>query len=338
MNGAQADVFDQIKGLFPDLAPYLVRRDNAAPASAASYQTSPIRGRRRTKAEMAEIRTGIYQIVEADQPMTVRQVFYRASVAGLVEKTEGEYNSTVARLLLEMRRAGELPYSWIADNTRWMRKPKTYSGLADFIDRHQRAYRRDLWTETDAYVEIWLEKEALAGVVFDVTAEYDVPLMVSRGFASESYLYSAADAITDQLVSKDQAVIYYFGDFDPSGLHISNSIEIGLRRLCDQLLKGFEPEQLVFKRMAINEGQIKHWELPTRPTKRVGNRHANGWPDGRPSVELDALPPGELRDLVRFCVEQHVDQDQLDHLRTVEQEERQQLQIFGQQIAAGGAP
>jgi hypothetical protein len=303
------------------------------------YQTSPIKRHRRTKAEMAEIRDGLYRIIEADGPMTVRQVFYRASVADLVEKSETEYNQTVARLLLEMRRAGELPYSWVADNTRWMRKPKSYSGLAEFIDRHQRAYRRDLWGEADVYLEVWLEKEALAGVVFDVTAEYDVPLMVSRGFASESYLYSAADAITDQLsAGKQQAIIYYFGDFDPSGLHISNSIENGLRRLCDQLLKGFEPEMLVFERMAINEGQIKHWELPTRPTKRAGNSHANGWPDGRPSVELDALPPGELRDLVRLCIEQHVDQDQLDHLRTVEKEERRQLQIFGQQIGAGVAP
>jgi hypothetical protein len=180
------DVFDQIKGLYPDLAPYLVRRDDAAPAPPAAYQTSHIKSRRRTKAEMAEIRAGIYQIVEADQPMTVRQVFYRAEVAGLVEKTEAEYTSTVARLLLEMRRAGELPYDWISDNTRWMRKPKTYTGLADFIDTHQRAYRRSLWSEADTYVEIWLEKEALAGVVIDVTSEYDVPLMVSRGFASEA--------------------------------------------------------------------------------------------------------------------------------------------------------
>jgi hypothetical protein len=132
---------------------------------------------RRTKAEMAELRTGLYEIVKADQPMTVRQVFYRAVVAGLVEKTELEYQCTVARLLLEMRRTGQIPYSWIADNTRWMRKPKTYTGLADFIERHQQAYRRDLWAEADVYTEIWCEKEALAGILYDVTWDYDVPLI-----------------------------------------------------------------------------------------------------------------------------------------------------------------
>jgi hypothetical protein len=305
----------------------------------ATYRSSPTKGRRRTKAEIADIRSGLRAIVAAEHPMTVRQVFYQAVVAGLVEKAEAEYTSTVARLLLEMRRAGEIPYSWISDNTRWMRRPATYTGLADFIERHQRTYRRDLWTEADTYVEIWLEKEALAGVVVDVTSEYAVPLMVSRGFASDSYLYSAADAITDQLVEgKQQAVIYYLGDHDPSGLHISNSIEQGLRRLCHSLCRGFEPEMLVFERVAVDEEQIKHWKLPTRPTKTKGNNHAKGWPDGRPSVELDAIPPGELRYLVRFCIEQHVDQHQVDHLRTVEKAEQEQLQIFGQQIAAGAAP
>jgi hypothetical protein len=304
----------------------------------AGYRTSPIKRHRRTKAEMAELRTGLYRIVAADHPMTVRQVFYQASVAGLVEKTEGEYQNTIARLLLDMRRKGEIPYRWISDNTRWMRRPAMYGGLADFVERHQRTYRRDLWAEADTYVEIWCEKEALAGVLYDVTEEYGVPLMVSRGFASESYLYSAADAITDQLVDgKQQAFVYYFGDFDPSGLHISNQIEKGLRRLCHELCRDFEPELLVFQRMAVTEEQIEGWNLPTRPTKRQGNPHAIGWPDGRPSVELDAFSATDLRYIVRCCIEHHIDQGQLDHLRTIEAAEREQLRIFGQHVA-GAAP
>jgi hypothetical protein len=287
---------------------------------------------------MAGLRAGIYQILKADQPMTVRQVFYQAVVAGLVEKTEGEYNATVARLLLEMRRSGQIPYTWISDNTRWQRKPRTYRGLADFIARHQQAYRRDLWAQAADYLEIWLEKEALAGVVFEVTELYDVPLMVSRGFASESYLYSAADTITDQLVQgKQLAFIYYFGDFDPSGIHISNSIEKSLRRLCHQLASGFEPDMLVFERVAVTEEQIETWTLPTRPTKRRGNSHATSWPDGRPSVELDAFSANDLRNLVRFCIEDHVDEDELVNLRVIEGQEREQLRLFGQQVA-GAAP
>ena len=157
-----------------------------------------------------------------------------------------------------------------------------------------------------------MRKNHWLGVLYDVTAQFDVPLMVSRGFASESYLYSAADAITDQLSdagSATRAIVYYFGDFDPSGVHISQSIEAGLRRLCGELLNGFDDDQhLFFKRVAVTEEQIKAWRLPSRPTKLAGNSHAKGWPDGRPSVELDAIPPRGLRALARRCIDQHIDQ------------------------------
>ena len=305
-----------------------------------SYVASHIKRRRRSKAEIAALRDALEAIVAADQPMTVRQVFYRAVVAGLVEKTEAEYQSTVARLLLEMRRSGQIPYDWISDNTRWMRKPKTYTGLADFIARHQHAYRRDLWSDSDTYVEVWCEKEALAGVLYDVTREFDVPLMVSRGFASESYLYSAADAITDQLSSQGsaaRAVIYYFGDCDPSGLHISQSIEAGLRRLCGELLTGFQADDLRFERVAVTDAQIEMMRLPTRPTKLEGNRHAKGWADGRPSVELDAIPPGSLRAIARKCIEHHLDQNHLAWVHLIEEEEREQLRLFGSTLAGSRA-
>ena len=100
------------------------------PVVTATYVTSHIKRRRRSRAEIAALRDGIEAIVAADYPMSVRQVYYRGVVAGLWEKTETEYQCTVARLLLEMRRSGQLPYAWLADNTRWMRKPKSYSSLS----------------------------------------------------------------------------------------------------------------------------------------------------------------------------------------------------------------
>jgi hypothetical protein len=290
---------------------------------------------------MADLRQRLVDIVMAQRPMTVRQAFYQAVVHGLVEKDEGEYKSTIARLLLDMRRSGEIPHSWIVDNTRWMRKPRTYRGLADFIEAHQRTYRRSLWEGSETYIEVWCEKEALAGVLLDVTSEFDVPLMVSRGFASESYLYAAADKITDELSehgSAAQAVIYHLGDFDPSGVHAASAIEAGLRRLCGELLSGFTSDHLAFERVAVTEEQISTFGLPTRPTKRAGNAHANSWPDGRPSVELDAIPPETLRWLARDCIERHLDPDRLAELRVVEDAEREQLQLWAQALSPAPAP
>jgi hypothetical protein len=110
--------------------------------------------------------------------MTVRQVFYQATVYDTVEKAETGY-AKVQVDLTKMRRAGVLPYDWLTDNTRWQRKPDTFDSVEDALQETARLYRKALWKDIDAYVEIWLEKDALAGVVYPVTSMFDVPLMGS---------------------------------------------------------------------------------------------------------------------------------------------------------------
>src|SRR5436853_7024145 len=85
---------------------------------------------RRTRAEIASLRKRLREILAEDHPQSVRQVFYRATVLGLVPKTEDGY-VTIKRLLGEMRRSRAVPYTWIADSPRWMRKPTTWSSLED---------------------------------------------------------------------------------------------------------------------------------------------------------------------------------------------------------------
>jgi hypothetical protein len=301
-----------------------------------AYGPRSLKRRRRSNAEIDRLREALFDIVEAQQPMTVRQIFYQATVADLVAKEEAQYHA-LGRLLTQMRRDGTIPYEWIADNTRWMRRPSTYTGLADFIEQHQRDYRRDLWAEAPDYIEVWCEKEALAGVIYEETWDYDVPLGVSRGFASESYLYTAADVITTRLSDQGsawQAVIYYFGDFDPSGLKIGESIERGLRRICRAIVPDWwDEDMLVFERVAVTPAQVEQWDLPTRPTKRAGNAHAKDFAGD--SVELDAIPPLELRGLVRACIERHVNRRALEVLRVAEESERDILRAFGKQVASG---
>src|SRR2546421_9980146 len=100
--------------------------------------------------------------------MTVRQVFYQATVRGLVEKTERDYDK-VQIALANMPRAGAMPYDWIVDFTRWQRKPRTFRDVNHALQETSRLYRKDLWASAESYVEIWLEKDALAGVVAPVT-------------------------------------------------------------------------------------------------------------------------------------------------------------------------
>jgi hypothetical protein len=88
----------------------------------------------------------------------------------------------VQRCLVELRLEHDMPFDWLVDNSRWMRKPRSYSSLEEMLRITAHTYRRALWTEADVYVEIWIEKDALADVLYPITSEYDVPLMVSRGY------------------------------------------------------------------------------------------------------------------------------------------------------------
>ena len=258
----------------------------------------------------------LWSIVDAVRPCTVRQAFYQATVRGVVPKTEAGYDK-VGRLLVEMRLDHSLPWEWIADNTRWMRKPITYGSLGDAAQWWAAGYRREL-VPALGRVEVWLEKDALAGVIYPVTKEWDVPLMVTRGYASLSFLHSAAE-------SWDEAVtIYYLGDHDPSGRDIDRNVEERLREFAPDI-------DLTFERIAVTEEQIARWNLPSRPTKRTDTRSRDWVGD---SIELDAILPDRLRDLVRTNIESHVDEDQLDRIRVAEAAERESLRDFARGFKA----
>jgi hypothetical protein len=270
---------------------------------------------------MDRIRDAIRHLLAEDNPMTVRQVFYQLVSRGVIAKTEAEYKQTVVRLLTAMRRSEEIPFGWIADNTRWMRKPRTYSSLGDMLEQSTRLYRRALWDDQDAYVEVWLEKDALAGVLYQETEPWDVPLMVTRGYASVSYLYEAAAAIDAE---GKPAYLYYFGDFDPSGCDITRAVERGLRE--------FAPDaEIHFQRVAVTREQIEAWDLPTRPTKQTDSRSKNF--DGE-SVEVDAIPPARLRTMVRECIERHIDREALERTRMIEEQERHTLANIQEQFGS----
>jgi hypothetical protein len=339
-------------------------KTEAERAQPPAYRSSPTK-RRRTKADMDAIRMALVATLAEDHPMSVRQVFYRLTAQGVVDKTEAEYKGTVCRLLAEMRRSGAIPYHWLADSTRWMRRPRTFSSMEEALRRTASTYRRALWDDAPVCVEIWLEKEALAGVLVEVTDEWDVPLMVTRGYASISFLYAAGEAIRERSDNGQRTAIYYFGDRDPSGVDIDRQIRQGIgesmdtpaipddftaadlvnlqrgqqhlghtvaRRDAEELEDVFD-EHATFTRVAVTEAQIGEWDLPTRPTKKTDSR-AKGF-DAQ-SVEVDAIPSHQLRALAQEAIEGHVDHRQLDVLRTYEDEERRGLLELTVALERGG--
>jgi hypothetical protein len=275
------------------------------------YRSSRIKRKRprSTKAEVDARRESLLEIVGEMRPVTVRQVFYQATVRGLVEKTEAGYGKVQTDLVL-LRRSGDLPYDWLADNTRWQRKPRTFDSVEEVLRETAAFYRKSLWTNAEAYVELWLEKDALAGVVDPITSMYDVPLMVARDYASLSFLHEAAEYINGLDVP---AFIYHLGDFDPSGVNAGKKIEETLRDLAPDA-------EIEFARLAVTPSQINAWHLPTRPTKQSDSRSKNF---GEVSVELDAIEPDQLRRLVQTAIERHLPPEQFDLLKAAEESERE---------------
>jgi hypothetical protein len=293
--------------------------------TASVYGTGVLNGNpkrhRSTKTQLAEIDDAIYDIAEAEKPITVRGLFYRVMSRGLVAKTDRADKGSgipsgygiVQREVLKMRRRGDLPYGWITDGTRYQLKPRTWSNAQAALDNTAKMYRRALWAEQDCHIELWVEKAAIEGVVYPVTDEFDVPMLPARGFASETFLYETAEDINDD---RRTAFIYQLGDHDPSGVCAWKVIERRLQEFVDNDI------QLTFERIAVTPEQITQLNLPTRSTKQTDSRAAGFEGD---SVEVDAIPSSMLRRLVRDAIERHIDQEALRFTRIAEDSERNVL-------------
>lgn len=283
------------------------------------YKASPIKRQRATRDEMEARAEFLIDYAQRHKPVTVRQLFYAATVAGVpgIDKTEAGYNKVQVQVL-DLRRAGRLPYDSISDATRYMRKPRTYDGWEDALQNTARLYRKALWADIDKEVEIWLEKSALAGVLYPVTSEYDVPLMPTGGYSSETFAYGAVNAMRG---SGKTLVIYALYDFDRSGEDAALSLQEKVERF------GVDFDVPVeFHQLGLTRQQVFELDLPTRPAKRntVADQR---WPHDF-AAELDAIPPDTIRDMVRDAIEDHLPAYQLHTLKQIEAEERATLMRF----------
>ena len=164
------------------------------------YKACPVKRSRRSKVELEALRSVIYDVCQLDHPLSVRGVFYRVMSTGAIEKTEREYDA-VQRQVLEMRRAGSLPYEWIADGTRWSIKGESWGSVEQALDDVAASYRRALWHDQNVYVEVWSEKDAISSIISPITSKWDIHLQIARGFSSESFLWSTAKTISARMTA-----------------------------------------------------------------------------------------------------------------------------------------
>ncbi|QQA45014.1 hypothetical protein FHY64_13740 [Pelagovum pacificum] len=268
---------------------------------------------------MAEREAFLVSYATAHAPVTVRGLYYQAEVAALpgIEKTENGYRKVQSQVL-KLRQAGRMPYSAISDATRYMRKPRTFDGWEEALSDTVRLYRKSLWADQHETVEVWLEKSALAGVIYPVTAEYDVPLMCTVGFTSETFAYEAVEM---QRGTGQRLVILALYDFDRAGQDACRSLQSKVERFAEEM-----DVEVAFEHLGLNLGQVRDLSLPTRPPKRKSPADRR-WPHDI-AAELDAIPPDDLRALVREAIERRLPLAELERLKDIEEAERDTLRDF----------
>ena len=267
-----------------------------------------------TAADRETLRAGIYAVLAAEPGQSVRHVFYRTvgNLPGLVPKSDSGYRR-VQHQVLEMRRDGSLPWYWIVDHTRAGWHVAAWETAEQFLDEVAGRYRADLWAPLDTLVEVWAESDSIAAVMGGICRRLGVSLYPCRGFASDSFLWEAADKV--RRTGKERLTILYVGDYDPSGVLIDQTTR-------DKLAAHLPPWVVLdWRRLAITTRQIDQYDLPTRPRKPSEKRR----PDILLSVEAEALPVAALRRLVQTEIESYLPAGHHQATLAAEESERELL-------------
>lgn len=257
--------------------------------------------------------------------LTLRQLFYQFVARDLLPNSNRSYKR-LGELVAKGRMAGYIDWDSIEDRTRNLTRWRTYDSPESAIDRLRRSFVLEKWAEQPAYVEVWVEKEALAGVFERICSELQVPFFANRGYVSLSEMWSASQRLTRIAETKTgrkspggwdetkQVVILHFGDHDPSGIDMTR--DIGDRT---ELFGAYDAPIEVW-RIALNMDQVEEYRPPPNPAKVTDSRADDYIARfGRSSWELDALEPRILSDLVRSHVDELRDQELWD--AAVEREE-----------------
>ena len=248
--------------------------------------------------------------------ITLRQLYYQLVAKNVIPNKEREYKR-LSRLLTKARMSGLVDWSAIEDRNRSPTRLGTFKDLTEFMGAVKGSFRIDMWENQPKYVEVWIEKDALSSVFWQVCQTYNCVLMVNKGYGSTSSIYDAYERMSDAISRGSKPIILYFGDHDPSGMQMTEDVESRL-----QVMLG-ETDQITVERVALNMDQIREHDPPVNPVKFTDSR-SPAYVDryGDDCWEIDALPPDVLQGLVKVRIDGLIDHDIWDE----DQERHDRLQ------------
>jgi hypothetical protein len=251
--------------------------------------------------------------------LTARQLYYQFVSRDLIPNVPAEYKKLTA-LLTDARYAGLVDWAAIEDRGRVPDVPSEWTNIASLVQSALYAYRLPRWDTQPTYVELWVEKQALAGVLAPLAREFHVPLMVNKGYSSASAMFESARRINQASNNTDKPVtIFYLGDHDPSGEDMVRDIEARLHE--------FGCQDLTVTKIALTMAQVDEYNPPPNPAK-ISDPRAKAYIEkfGDSSWEVDALPPDVLAQLIRNAFEACIDEAALDAIKEQEEEDKRWLE------------
>jgi hypothetical protein len=285
--------------------------------------TSTKKGRGRSAKSLALIKA-MYEIAAAAQPITGRGVGYKLFTQKLIPSMADKEMKRVYRLLKEARERGHIPWEWIVDETRTVERVSTWADPEEYSRAVARSYRRDFWNQQPVRCEVWSEKGTVRGVLDPVLSHYAVGFRVMHGFSSATTVYD---------VSQDddgrELIALYVGDFDPSGLFMSQ--EDLPKRLSE-----YDGDHIALRRIALTREHVNG--LPSFPAtdKRKDPRY-KWFRDNYGDLcwELDAMDPNDLRDCVEEAIRELIEPVAWKRCEIINRAEQESLKTI---IANWAAP
>jgi hypothetical protein len=253
---------------------------------------------------------------EQQYSLTLRQVYYRLVSRALIENTENSYKR-IGELISDGRLEGLIDWDAIEDRNRFLRILPHWENPQSIIQSAALQYRRDLWEGQPRYVECWVEKDALIGIVKSAADKLDTPCFSCRGYTSHTAIKDAAQRIKAASSDGRECIIIHLGDHDPSGLDMTRDIR-------DRLAM-FEAS-VTINCIALNMEQVNKFTPPPNPAKITDTRAAGYIKKyGATSWELDALEPIELDRLITKAIESNLDRKLYDAAYERQESEREAI-------------
>ncbi len=289
----------------------------------------------------------IQRFADMGYDLTLRQLYYqfvghdlfpddrlwtRAATGRWVRDTGGTKNADpnykwLGGILDDGRMAGVVDWDSIVDRTRNLGQNNHWENPQALLNWAAKGYGFDTWKNQPERVEVWVEKEAMQGVIARPAREWDVAWFCCRGYVSKSALWRASNRLHQHQQAGQDLTIIYLGDHDPSGLDIDRVVSetVDIMGVTVHL-----------ERIALNWDQVQQYKPPPNPTKLTDSRAKKYIPEfGYECWELDALDPRVLNDLIDDAIRSHCDQGLLDTQHQKREDEREQIRELARNFSEG---